>query len=127
MSDKQHDINVLKFLDDIAIDSMTNTEDQLRSALLEDGIDPDKEIQNLKSVASEAIAKYRLQKYESLPDEVPENPIEVAALFEKLLSFPGIQKESYTLAFREKFDDSEKDQRVITENLLRLLKMQIDA
>ena len=127
MSGKRQKINATKILDDIAISTMTASESDLRTALTEDNIDPDSEIRNFKSIARQAVSKYQHMIYESLPDDVPENPEDAAALLERLLSFPIVQRDSFTLAFREKSSNSDKDQRVITENLLRLVKKQNNA
>lgn len=127
MGDKDTKIRIQPLLDDIAAQSMTSTEQQLRANLQDAGLNPDTEIQNLKSIASKAIEAYRRERFDALPDIVPEDPTAMRTLLDQLLALPNTPQEAFMLAFREDTGQSENDIRLLTENLLELLKKHYDS
>lgn len=124
MTDKEPKVQVVPLLDDIAADAIAASEAELREQLLDAGVDPDTEIQKFRQIGEQAAAQLRAQRIEALPDEVPEDPIEVRALLNRLLAMPNAPSEGFTLAYRDNNGTTDNDTRVLTQHLLELLKKQ---
>ena len=124
MTDKEPKVQVVPLLDGIAVDAVAASEAELREQLLDAGVDPDAEIQKFRQIGELAAAQLRTKRIEALPDEVPEDPIEVKALLNQLLAMPNAPSEAFTLAYRDKKGTTDNDTRVLTQHLLELLKKQ---
>lgn len=124
MTDKEPKVQVVPLLDGIAVDAVAASEAELREQLLDAGVDPDAEIQKFRQIGEFAAAQLRTKRIEALPDEVPEDPIEVKALLNQLLAMPNAPSEAFTLAYRDKKGTTDNDTRVLTQHLLELLKKQ---
>ena len=123
MSDRTHKNRARTLLDDVCARAMAASEDQLKEELRDAGIDPEQEIAALRSIAAGAIEQHRRAAIDELPDTVPEDPAEVRALLDRLLAMPQAPAEGFTLAYRDKKKEtSARDLRVLTENLLKLIK-----
>lgn len=118
---------IMAFLDELAVSALGASEDQLRADHADAGIDPNDEISRLKAMAMRHVDAYRRRRRDALPDAVPDDPGATRALLDELLSFPNAPKDAFTMAFREKKKSSEHDLRVLTENLLELMKKQDDS
>jgi len=122
MTDKKSKVQVVPLLDDIAVEAVAANEFELREQLLDAGLDPDAEIAKFRAIGEAAASQLRAQRIAALPDEVPEDPAEVRALLDQLLAMPNAPSEAFTVAFRDNRGATERDTRVLTENLLELLK-----
>ena len=122
MADKDLSKHIAQLLDDIARDAVTATEAELRAQLSDAGIDPDRALFKAKSIAKDVVASVRRNRIASLPDEVPDDPSAVRELLDRLLAMPGAPSEGFTMAFRDKEEQSEHDLRLLTGHLLELIK-----
>ena len=122
MSDKGRKNHVVQLLDDIAVESITASEQELRDNLTDAGVDPDRELQKFKAIGQQVVARVRRKRVESLPDAVPEDPAAMRALLDRLLAMPGAPAEEFTLAYRDSKGKSNNDLRLLTSHLLELMK-----
>lgn len=120
MSDRKERMKDL--LDQLAASVMTKSEEELRKELKEAGVNPDQEITRLRNLMTATVDSYRTAQIRELPDAVPEDASSMHELLDQLMNFPGIPKDQFAGGFRDKKDLSENDLRVITENLLKLIK-----
>ena len=127
MTDKESKVQVVPLLDDIAVEAVAANEAELRERLLDAGVDPDAEITKFRAIGDAAAAQLRAECIAALPDEVPEDPVAVRLLLDQLLAMPNVPSEAFTLAFRDNQGATERDTRVLTQNLLELLKKQHDS
>lgn len=124
MTDKEPIFLVVPLLNDIAADAIAASDAELREQLLDAGVDPDAEIRKFRQIGEQAAVQLRAQRIEALPDDVPEDPIEVKVLLNQLLAMPGAPSEGFTLAYRDNNGTTDNDTRVLTLHLLELLKKQ---
>ena len=114
--------NKQDIFDMTTIEALTMPLEELEQLLRESGADPVREASLVQTTIRSAVDAHRDQMLANLPDEVPKDTASVDALLDRLMSFPGVPKETYAIAFREKTKLSTEDKRLIADNLIELLK-----
>lgn len=114
--------HVTELLDDIAIEALVASEEELRTQLSEAGVDPDRAISDARSIGANVVASFQRGRIASLPDDVPEDPTAVRSLLDQLLAMPDVSAQGLTLAFREGKEQSDHDVKLLTKHLLELVK-----
>ena len=114
--------HVSQLLDEVAREAITATEEELRARLSDAGVDPDRAIDTARAIGLGVVAKVRQDRIADLPDEVPDDPVAVRSLLNRLLAIPGAPAEGFTVAFRDGEEQSAHDERLLTRHLLELIK-----
>ena len=126
MTDKTKIMDPSIVLDDIVTEILISSDAELRETLNDAGLDTEQMVAQGRAVAESVLANSRKAAIDSLPDDVPTDPAKVKALFDRLLGLPGVSRDSFTMAFRDADEQSDRDMRLLTENLLQLVKRQHD-